>query len=43
MARLFAAVRRAFGASYQEPAPHFHAAWQGTEVCYDGACDRPRL
>ena len=43
MARLFDALRRAFGDSYSEPVVHFHAAQQAHEVCYDEACTRPRL
>jgi hypothetical protein len=38
------AIKRAFDRSYEEPAVHFHASSPGhPEVCYDVACDRPRL
>jgi hypothetical protein len=45
MSKLVAAIRRTLGATHTEPPVHFH---QGTtegypEVCYEGACERPRL
>jgi hypothetical protein len=43
MARIFAAIHRALGSEYREPAVHFHAADARPEVCYEQACSRPRL
>jgi hypothetical protein len=45
MSKFVAAIRRSLGGAYTEPPVHFH---QGTtedypEVCYEGACERPRL
>ena len=44
MARILAAINRALGSEYREPAVHFHAAHDARpEVCYEQACSRPRL
>ena len=44
MARIIAAITRALGSEYREPAVHFHAAHEARpEVCYEQACSRPRL
>ena len=45
MTKLLSVLRRTFSDAYNEPAVHFH---QGTtkeypEVCYENACERPRL
>jgi hypothetical protein len=43
---IITALSRAFGDTpYREPDAHFHASSyeHSPEVCYDGACERPRL
>ena len=45
MTTLLSVLKRTFSDEYTEPAVHFH---QGTtddypEVCYEDACERPRL
>ena len=46
MTMLLRALKRAFGDTpYTEPPVHFHQGEHEDypEVCYDGACERPRL
>jgi hypothetical protein len=45
MSKLVAALRQRFAGAYTEPAVHFHAALDDNhpEVCYETACQRPRL
>jgi hypothetical protein len=45
MSKLVAAIRRTLGDTYTEPPVHFHQGMTEDypEVCYEGACERPRL
>jgi hypothetical protein len=46
MTKLLTAFKRTFGDTpYTEPAVHFHTSTYNDypEVCYHGACERPRL
>jgi hypothetical protein len=46
MTKLLTAFKRTFGDTpYTEPAVHFHTSSDENypEVCYEGACERPRL
>jgi hypothetical protein len=46
MTKLLNALKRTLGdGPYTEPTPHFHTGTSGNypEVCYQDACERPRL